>query len=94
MVRTLHSPTYSRWTLADSRWISAVHPPFFPIFFFGGYPAKFQPRVHLDSRPTIWTAWTPSHYTVNQPDSIWSPARVYNYCLFIIVIIRQGKKMP
>ena len=42
----------------------------FSNFFFGGYPAKFQPRVHLDSRPTIWPAWTPSHYTVNQPDSI------------------------
>ena len=64
----------------------------FSNLFFGGNPAKFQPRVHLESRPTIWTAWTPSHYTVKQPDYIWSPARVYNCCLFILVIIRQGKK--
>ena len=66
----------------------------FSDFFFGGNPAKFKPRAHLDSRPNIWTAWNPSHYTVDQPDSIWSLARVYNYCLIIIVIIKQGKKMP
>ncbi|EDR05486.1 uncharacterized protein LACBIDRAFT_329802 [Laccaria bicolor S238N-H82] len=72
----------SRWTPADSRWITAVHPD----FFSGGNPAK------LESRSTIWTAWTPPHNTVNQPDSIWSPERVYNFCLFIIVIIIRPEK--
>ena len=38
----------SRWTPADSRWISAVHPPFFQIFSLVGTQPNFSPE-------SIWT---------------------------------------
>ena len=63
----------SRWTPADSRWISAVHPPFFPIFSLVGTQPNFSPE-------SIWTPAGLQAHHLDCMDSISlhsQPARLH-----------------
>ena len=79
-VRTLPCPTYSRWTLPESRWFSGVHLESSNIFFGWEHsqigmhnPSGF----HQESR---WTPHEPSgvsgvHLPDSRVESTWTQAR-------------------
>ena len=79
--RTLPCPTYSRWTLPESRWFSGVHLES-RCFFFGWEHSQIgmhnPPGFHQDSR------WTPDephrvsgvHLPDSSVDSTWTQSRV------------------
>ena len=80
--RTLPCPTYSRWTLLESRWFSRVHLEFRCIFC-GWEHSQIgmhnPPGFHQDSR------WTPDeprgvsgvHFPDSSLDSTWTHPRVH-----------------
>jgi len=88
-MRTLHSPTYSSWTLAESRWSPGVHPPFFLRWQPSQMLVQSPPGVQLPPGGGIWTQWTPPE---NTQLTRWTPDGLQMESVISIIIIRPEKK--
>ena len=82
----------SRWWPADSKWISAVHPPFFLIF----YLVVNQPNVSLESS---WTPCPPSglhglrtQSTSQTPHGVQQEFTIAAYLL--LLLLHKEKRLP
>ena len=73
ILSTLPCPTFSRWTLGT--------------IYFGGSPAKLLSIIHMKSRWTTWSKWTPSIRYRETPNLLFN-----SYLLSIIMITYHKNK--